>query len=216
MTKRRRRARREPVCPLVPLEMVYAVNVSTRERIAEAARRILAEEGSAAVSMRRVGKAVGLSQMATYRHYANRDALLTAVADACFAELAEGWGSHPWSGDDDGALDRLLTEHLDFALGEPHLYAFLFTENRSGARTFPRDFRSGSSPTLTPVGDALTAGVRRGVFVPHDVWEVALAIAAQLHGLVEMYHGGRIALAEDEFRALCRRAVERILDGIRH
>jgi AcrR family transcriptional regulator len=195
--------------------VVYGVNVSTRERIAEAARRIVVEEGSAAVSMRRVGKSVGLSQMATYRHYPSRDALLAAVADACFAELAEGWGGHPWSGDDDGALERLLTEHLDFALGQPHLYVFLFTENRTGARAFPHDFRSGASPTLTPVADALTAGVRRGVFVPHDVWEVALSIAAQLHGLVEMYHGGRIGLAESEFRALCSRAVERILDGVR-
>jgi AcrR family transcriptional regulator len=189
--------------------------VTTRDRIAEAARRIIVEEGSVAVSMRRVGRAVGLSQMAIYRHYPNRDALLASVADTCFAELAKGWDSYSWSGDDDAALERLLADHLDFALGEPQLYSFLFTENRTGARAFPGDFRSGASPTLTPVAEALAAGVRRGRLVPHDVWEVALALAAQLHGLVQMYHGGRIALDEREFRALCQRAVERILDGVR-
>lgn len=187
----------------------------TGARILDAARRLLAAEGSAAVSMRRVGGAVGLTSMAIYRHYRSREALLAAVAELCFAELAEQWGRHCWSGEDEDALDALVAEHLDFALGQPHLYAFLFTENRPGARTFPEDFRAGASPTLTLMANGLAAGTRRGVFVEHDVWEVSLMAAAQLHGLVQLRHGGRIGLADDEFRSLCRRAVGGILDGIR-
>lgn len=184
-------------------------------RIADAARAIVAEEGSKAVSMRRVAAAVGLTPMAIYRHYANRDALLATVADGCFAELAAAWESHPWSGDDADALEKMLTEHLDFALDQPLLYAFLFTEARPDARRFPEDFRAGASPTLGAVAEALAAGVRGGVFVEHDIWEMALAVAAQLHGLVQLYHGGRIDLPEPEFRSLCRRAIQRSLDGIR-
>lgn len=187
----------------------------TAVRIMGAARWIVVEEGSAAVTMQRVGAAVGLTSMAIYRHYPGRDALLAAVADACFAELAEQWGSHSWRGDDEAALDKLVDEHLDFALGQAPLYAFLFTERRVGARVFPGDFRTGGSPTLNVLADGLADGVRRGVFVEHDVWEMSLLVAAQLHGLLQLHHGGRIAMPEGEFRSLCRRAVGRSIDGLR-
>ena len=39
--------------------------------------------------MRKVATAVGITPMALYRHYLNRDGLLTALADAGFDQLAE-------------------------------------------------------------------------------------------------------------------------------
>ncbi|TQM45954.1 TetR/AcrR family transcriptional regulator [Pseudonocardia cypriaca] len=188
---------------------------ATALRIAAAARGVLIEEGSAAVTMRRIAAAVAVTPMAIYRHYPDRDALLAAVADECFAELARDWAAHAGDGGVAG-LDRLLSAHLDLALGRPHLYSFLFTEPRPGARRYPADFRAGGSPTLNVLATALEAGVRRGEIGTDDVWETALLLASQLHGLVQLYHGGRIGLSEDEFRSLCRRAVGRIVDGIRN
>ncbi|WP_291419217.1 TetR/AcrR family transcriptional regulator [Actinophytocola sp.] len=46
--------------------------MTTKERLAEAARTILLAEGADAVNMRRVAKEAGVSTMATYRHYPNR------------------------------------------------------------------------------------------------------------------------------------------------
>ena len=45
-----------------------------RERIADAALVILEREGAQAVSMRRVAHEVGVTLMAIYHHYANREA----------------------------------------------------------------------------------------------------------------------------------------------
>ncbi|MGW6493881.1 helix-turn-helix domain-containing protein [Nonomuraea angiospora] len=53
---------------------------STAGRIVDVARRILVEERAEAVSMRRVGDAVGVTAMAIYRHFPSRDALLRAAA----------------------------------------------------------------------------------------------------------------------------------------
>ena len=50
-------------------------------RIAVASRRLLDKEGVDAVTMRRVALAVGLTPMAIYRHYHDREALLNALAD---------------------------------------------------------------------------------------------------------------------------------------
>lgn len=190
---------------------------ATATRIAAVTRAIVIEEGSSAVSMRRVATAVGVTPMALYRHYADRDDLLGAVADAAFDELVESWRERPGSlaDDVDALFSEAVDEHLDLALREPRLYEFLFTEERARARRFPEDFWSGGSPTLSLVAQGLEAGMSRGELRREDVWELAMIIAATLHGLVQLRHGGRIGLSEPDFRRLCRTAVGRIVDGIR-
>lgn len=186
---------------------------ATRDRIIEAARTILLAEGAGAVSMRRVAAIVGVTPMAIYRHFADRDALLKSVADASFAEIARRWVDKPRQGDLDARVREMLDDHLDFALGQPRLYDFVFTELRHDARRFPDDFRAGRSPTLNLVADAISDGMRQGVLRRDDEWEIALSVAALLHGLVALYRGRRIGLSEQEFRALCHRAVGRVVDG---
>ncbi|GHJ48938.1 TetR family transcriptional regulator [Catellatospora sp. TT07R-123] len=195
---------------------VYGVDkASTKERVAAVAREILTTEGADAVSMRRVAQAVGLTPMALYRHFDNREALLRHVADECFAEIARRWSTGIRQGTPVERLSGGVDDYLDFALREPKLYAFLFGERRDDARMFPEDFRARRSPTLNLLVEQLTAGIEGGVFRDDDVWEVAITVAALLHGFVELYHGGRIGLDEPGFRALCHAALERMFDGIK-
>ena len=49
-----------------------------RTEILDAARRELAKEGAAALSLRAVAREVGMVSSAIYRYFDNRDALLTA------------------------------------------------------------------------------------------------------------------------------------------
>src|SRR5579863_5442611 len=73
------------------LHRVYAVHMSTlptADRILHQARRILDRRGADAVTMRVVAKAVGITPMALYRHFPDRDGLLNAIADQGFAEFA--------------------------------------------------------------------------------------------------------------------------------
>jgi len=60
---------------------------SSNRKIAIASRRLLDKEGTEAVTMRRVAKAVGITPMAIYRHYPDRAALLNSLADEGFEEL---------------------------------------------------------------------------------------------------------------------------------
>ncbi|MFD9737378.1 TetR/AcrR family transcriptional regulator [Umezawaea sp. NPDC059074] len=185
----------------------------TGDRIAAIAHDLLLAEGSAAVTMRRVATAAGLTPMAIYRHFPNRESLLDSVAATCFDDLARTWGERDWSADFQRQLDEALDLYLDFALGQPHVYTFLFTEQRAGARRFPDD--TASSPTLSVLVAALTSGMDAGILRRDDVGEVALVISATLHGLVQLHAGGRLALPDAEFRALCRTALGRVLDGVR-
>lgn len=186
----------------------------TAERIAAAARAILLEEGAEAVSMRRVAQAAGITPMAIYTYFPNRDALLRAIADAAFAELAAGWGARAAGQEWVARLFGLLDDFLDFALGAPHLYTFLMTDRREQARRFPGDFRDSGSPAYTPMVEVIAEGLRDGVLREDDPLEVSLALTASIQGLVQLYHGGRIGLAEQEFRALCHRTGRRVLRGL--
>jgi AcrR family transcriptional regulator len=184
------------------------------ERIAAAALAILLREGAGAVTMRRVAADAGVTTMASYRHYPSRDALLRAVADAAFADLSKDWGRRDRKPGFAGGLYALLDDFLDFALGQPTLYTFLITDRREGVRRFPGDFSTGDSPAFTPVLEVIEQGMRDGVLRTDDPVEATLAVTTPVMGLVQLYLGGRMKLSEEDFRGLCRRTVERVLDGV--
>jgi AcrR family transcriptional regulator len=187
----------------------------TAARVATAARAILIEQGAAAVTMRRVAEAVGITAMAIYKHYPNRDALLRAVADEAFQELAKGWGKRFESDDFEARLAGLLEDFLNFALGTPHLYTFLITDQREQVRRFPEEFREGGSPAFTPVLELVQSGISQGLLKTDDPLEVTLSLTSSAQGLVQLYLGGRIGMNESDFRSLCKRTIWRVLDGIR-
>lgn len=165
--------------------------------------------------MRRVASAAGVTPMATYKHFPNRESLLRTVADASFGELFGEWGKRAPEGDLAERFDGLLEDFLDFALGSPHLYQFLLSDRREDARRFPEGFRGGASPAFSPVVELVEEGMRDGFLRPDDPLEVTITLTAHTQGLVQLYLGGRIGLSESDFRALCRRTVWRIFDGIR-
>ena len=57
-----------------------AAMLGTRDRLINAAARLLDQGGPGAVTLRAVGAAAGVSHNAPYRHFADKDALLAAIA----------------------------------------------------------------------------------------------------------------------------------------
>ncbi|HZE37519.1 MAG TPA: TetR/AcrR family transcriptional regulator [Stackebrandtia sp.] len=186
----------------------------TAERIKSAALKILVDQGADAVTMRQVAADAGVTTMASYRHFPNREALLRAVADEAFAALESAWEKREASGDFEARFFGLLEEFLDFALGRPNLYAYLMTDRREGAHRL-QDFERRGPVAFRQVVLAVEQGMREGALATDDLLEVTLAITSPTVGLVQFYLGGRIAGTEPEFRALCRRTTERVLHGFR-
>ncbi|OXM68562.1 TetR/AcrR family transcriptional regulator [Amycolatopsis vastitatis] len=191
------------------------VGNETAGRIAAAALAILSAEGAEAVTMRRVAAEAGVTAMATYRHYPNREALLRQVVDDAVAGLTRDWGKRNETGSFEERIDGLTDDFLNFALGSPNLYRYLITDRREDVRRFPEDFRTGGSPTFIPVLRAVEQGMRDGALRQDDPLETTLAATMSVVGLVQLYHGGRINLPEKDFRELCRRTMGRVLDGLR-
>ncbi len=104
---------------------------STKDRILASAMRLLDTGGPAAVTLRAVGDAAGISQSAPYRHYEDKRALLEAMVRANLdyfsnaLEKAKREAPAPLE-----ALDRLVRAYFDFAGRFPVRYRFLLEVSR--------------------------------------------------------------------------------------
>jgi len=63
--------------------------LSTKEQLLTAATSLLDKGGPAAVTLRAVGDAIGMSQTAPYRHFRDKHDLLGAVARESLREVSE-------------------------------------------------------------------------------------------------------------------------------
>ncbi len=190
------------------------IRLKTSEKILRAALELFEQEGADAFSMRRVADAVGITAMAIYRHFPNREALLKRISDDSFNAVAAAWEHHP---DNPDIMQRIywpLEHYLDYALAHPHLFDHAFSVRRDDARRFPEGFRNRQSPTLTVIADALVEGMSQGVLRQDDPWDLAMTLWAHAHGLVSLYRAGRFSYDEKQFREFYRASIGRLIDGI--
>ncbi|MFD7984228.1 TetR/AcrR family transcriptional regulator [Kitasatospora indigofera] len=128
-----------------------AAAVANRDRIIEAATRLLADQGREAVSTRAVSAAAGVQAPTIYRLFGDKQGLLDAVAAHGFARhLGEKTALAPT----DDPVEDLRTGwnlNLEFGLANPALYTLMYAEPRPGE----------PSPAAVTALGILTAYVRR-------------------------------------------------------
>src|SRR5262245_54778244 len=154
----------------------------TRARIVTAALRLLESGGSEAVSMRRVAKAVGVTAMAIYHHFPDRDALLRALADAETDRISALFDKWQTRGSAVSRLKKMTESYVDYAFARPRMFAFLFLEDRPQLRRFPADFAPRRSTVLNRVADTVAEAMLEGALRKDDFWEVAIDLWAFVHG----------------------------------
>lgn len=102
---------------------------ATQEEIKAIARRHMAEEGAAAVSLRAIARDMGITAPALYRYFPSIDDLLTALLVDAFDALAEALvhtaDSHP-TGDPVGRLLAVLLAYREWAITHPVDYQLLY------------------------------------------------------------------------------------------
>jgi len=189
---------------------------TTSVRILDAARMLLERDGPEGVSMRRVAEAVGITPMAIYRHFPNREALLKRISDDSFDEIARRWEANRQGSDPIGRLLSTLRIYLDHALSHPHLFDQAFSVRRDDARRFPEDFHARLSPTANVVHDLVVEAQRQELLRTGDPWDITMTLWAQAHGLVALYRAGRFSYDERRFHAFYESSIGKLLDGLRN
>ena len=164
--------------------------------------------------MRRIAGEVGITAMAIYHHFANREALLSAIVDSEFEKLAEFFRRPTKWRTFEQQMIHMMDAYVDYALAHARIFDYVFSRPRPGARRFPRDFRARRSPTLNILADLLESWIKQKRIKRDDIWEIALQLWAHAHGYLVLYRAGRFDLPEAEFRKLLHRSLRRLLHGL--
>src|SRR4051795_10540188 len=105
--------------------MAYGGGMDAREKILDAATKLLAEAPVADVSTRAVCEAAGVGAPMLYRLFGDKAGLLSAVVDRGFSQyLASKQSARP-SADPVADIRAGWANHMRFALDNPHYYRLM-------------------------------------------------------------------------------------------
>jgi AcrR family transcriptional regulator len=151
---------------------------------------LLEESGATALSLRAVARQAGVSPAAPYRHYANREALISAVAAVGYRDLAEHlFAAHPEPTTPDD-LVAVAVAYVQFALRRPALFRVMFGE--------PCDTDSGERVAAVSAISAYVEAIVQRCFPGAEPEALATAIWALVHGLAFLHLDGKLDTATPE------------------
>lgn len=113
---------------LLPVVTRSETAAMTRQSLLDAAGALLDTGGPDAVTLREVGARAGVSRSAPYRHFANKETLLTALATNAMNQLGDTLARLS-AGDDppEQSLRAAMLSLVGIGRARPHLYRLMFT-----------------------------------------------------------------------------------------
>jgi AcrR family transcriptional regulator len=161
-----------------------------RARLVEAAAELLAGEGPAALSTRRLAREVGTSTMAVYTHFGGLPELVRAVVREGFARLGQHLDAVPETDDPLADLAALGEAYRANALANPHLYAVMFGSASLGGYRLHDDELDEGRYTFDVLVAATKRTIDAGIFRTGDPQDVAAQLWAATHGFVMLELAG--------------------------
>ncbi|MEU0333417.1 TetR/AcrR family transcriptional regulator [Streptomyces sp. NPDC006193] len=207
--------------------------------IKEAARRQLAAEGAAKLSLRAVARELGMVSSALYRYFPSRDDLLTALIIDAYDSLgaAAEQAADAAAGAPHPARWTAVCEAVRaWALAHPHEYALIYGSPVPGYAAPPttvraagrvgfvligilREAHQGPGLTAPPLPAELRPEARRMAAdlapeLPPETAAALVAAWAQLFGLVSFELFGQFKEVVEDRDAFFRHAVTRLAHGV--
>ena len=161
-----------------------------REALVEAAIDILESEGIGALSLRAVARRVGVSQTAPYRHFADKEALLAAVAAEGFRRKRETQESLAKGAPNQGAyLKAMGRGYIAFGMQNPGLLRLMFSPAIEDWSRYPELLES-SRLNYHALQEAVADALPEDAPIPAG--PVAAAAWSLVHGLTLLMVDGQI------------------------
>ena len=157
------------------------------------AERTLRDHGLEALSLRDLARQAGVSHAAPRRHFADRQALLDALAEAGFARLddemrqaIDGAGQ-----DYEARLRAVAAGYVRFAIRDAALLELMFGAKNANVEP-PGTLRAAAERVFSAFGDLIDTGQQAGVLPPGDPERLRLLLVATLQGIAALVTSGRV------------------------
>ena len=174
-----------------PRQEARGGDMTTGQRLVEAATALLDRGGEAAVTLRAVAHAVGVSHNTPYRHFADRDALLAGVATRDFETLAAAFDEIDLSTRTPiGKVKVALEAFITYGEAHPARYRLLFSDPAiaaAGGRLQAMAMR-----TFAALARLVAGAQAAGQLPALPTATLTGLIYATVHGLLDLRAGGRM------------------------
>jgi AcrR family transcriptional regulator len=183
-----------------------------RRALLDEALATIRAEGVHALTLREIGARVGVSRTALYRHFADKRALLTAVATEGFRALREqlvaAWEE---GGRGPAAFHAMGQAYIRFAVANPPHYSVMFGGFVEPAREPELAAEAGGA--FQALVDALSTLKRDRVVRGDDTVLMAKFVWSVVHGVAMLAIDGQLR-EPDAVEQLAQYALERLHTGI--
>lgn len=159
-----------------------------RAELLDTAIEQLREVGTEDLSLRALARAIGVSQTAPYRHFADKGELLAAMATRGYRDLLSALRE---AGDQAGDCPReqlaaFAHTYVNYAADNPQLFKLMFGPAVQPTRRYP-ELRDASRDTFALVQSILQHGVDQGIFrSADDIAYLANAAWSSIYGLATL------------------------------
>ena len=185
-----------------------------RSRILDIARRIIAEEGAEALSVRRITTEMDYSAGIIYHYFKNKDEILLCVLQEGYQKILNS--IRPSSPDiaPDETIRLSVRGYFDAVLKQPFEYKAVMLDPTPQIVMFTSMLGdSPARPALDALVSTLDAGISGGLFAPCDTLVTAQAIWSAIFGLLIRIIIERNVTPERR-EELIERQIELILKGL--
>jgi AcrR family transcriptional regulator len=185
-----------------------------RRALLEEAARTIQAEGVDGLTLRAVGQRLGVSRTALYRHFADKSALLSAVARDGFRmlrlALVEAWERE---GRGRPGFEAMGLAYVRFAIANPSHYRVMFGGFLARPTPDP-ELSEEAAGAFQALVDSLVEQQQSGLVKRDDPLQLARMIWAIVHGIAMLAIDGHFAHEGADGDSLTAFAIERIRTGI--
>ena len=191
-----------------------------RAETLSAARKLIQEEGYQGLTIRKLATRMECSPMALYSYFADKQALLTALALEGFEKVAKRFDSTV-PRDPLTALKRILLDYIAYAEENPNEYRILFLSVETlGELELTRDDLQERNPAFGALFKRVEAGIKAGV-LQGDAFAVSTVLWTAAHGAASLLitaqkfpFGSRRLYAEEVVAAIVSGVQNRVIARI--
>jgi len=183
-----------------------------RRALLDEALATIRDRGVEGLTLREIGARLGVSRTALYRHFADKSALLTAVATEGFRLLREDLVSSWERGKGPAEQQAMGVAYIRFALRNPSHYRVMFSHFVDPALQHP-ELATEAAAAFQALVDSIVELQRQQFLRPDDPVLMARHVWAVVHGVAMLAIDGQVC-EPGAVEQLTGYALERLRTGI--
>jgi AcrR family transcriptional regulator len=194
-----------------------------KEALIQGGLKLLTEQGLTGFSLRAAAQLAGVSHAAPYRHFADKQALVAAIAERGFRTLTASMMEELAASKATGAIDKLFAlgvGYVRFGTRHPDYLRVIF--GSAVGDQAPAELRTAAEEAYRALRDVVEAGLATGELRGGDAALISLSCWSMVHGLSTLLSSGPVQLPSDpaalrdlvvaNMRLLCQGILARQVD----